>query len=68
VTVSNIRSHEVFVKDRPERREWLDSIGFVWDGLEHRWTEEVQPALLAYLEVYGDLRVPQSFVVPSEAP
>ena len=38
--------------------------------LEHRWTEEVQPALLAYHEVYGhgDGRVPQSFVVPSEAP
>ena len=67
-TVNNIRGSEHFVKGRPERREWLDSIGFVWDVLEHRWTEQVQPALLAYLEVYDDLRVPTSFVVPSEEP
>ncbi|MDA8539161.1 helicase associated domain-containing protein [bacterium] len=67
-TVGNIRVHEVFVKDEPERRAWLDSIGFVWAELEHRWMEEVQPALLAYHDVYGDMRVPQSFVVPSEVP
>jgi hypothetical protein len=36
-TVVNIRAYEVFVKDEPERREWLDSIGFVWDEHEHRW-------------------------------
>jgi hypothetical protein len=63
-----IRAQEAFVKDEPERRAWLDSLGFVWDERERRWTEEVQPALLAYREAYGDLRVPQSFVVPSEAP
>ena len=68
ITVSCIRANQQFVKDEPERRAWLDSIGFVWDVLEHRWTEEVEPALLAYQEVYGDLRVPHSFVVPSEAP
>jgi hypothetical protein len=67
-TVQVIRAEECFVKDRPERREWLDSIGFVWSEYEHRWTEQVQPALLAYREVHGDTRVPQSFVVPSEAP
>jgi hypothetical protein len=31
-TVSNIRASEDFVKDEPERRAWLDSLGFVWDG------------------------------------
>jgi hypothetical protein len=67
-TVVNIRAYEVFVKDEPERREWLDSIGFVWDEHEHRWKEQVQPALLAYREVHGNLRVPVSFAVPSEAP
>jgi hypothetical protein len=67
-TVRNIRAREDFVKDRSERREWLDGIGFVWDEHEHRWREQVQPALLAYREVHGDTRVPVSFVVPSEAP
>jgi hypothetical protein len=35
-TVDTIRAREVFVKDRPERRAWLDSIGFVWDGRRGR--------------------------------
>ena len=66
--VNSIRHREHFVKDEPERRELLDDMTFVWDEREHWWTEEGQPALLAYLEVHDDLRVPQSFVVPSEAP
>ena len=52
----------------PFRVKMLNEIGFVWDEYERRWMEEVQPALLAYREVYGDLRVPGGFVVPSEAP
>ena len=67
-TVLSIRAQECFVKDRPERRKLLDRIGFVWDEREHRWTEEVQPALLAYREEFGDLRVPYRFVVPSKGP
>ena len=50
-TVHSIRALESFVKDEPERRAWLDSIGFVWAELEHRWTEEVQAALLVYHDV-----------------
>ena len=51
VMSSDIRSKkEIFVRGRPERREWLDGIGFVWDEREHRWLKEVQPALLAYKE------------------
>jgi hypothetical protein len=66
--VSNIRSSEQFVKDRPERRQLLDDMGFVWDEFEHRWAEVVLPALHTYLDLNGHLRVPQSFVVPEEAP
>jgi hypothetical protein len=65
--VNDIRSHEIYVKDHPERRAELDALGFVWDDLERRW-EEVRAALLAYQEVNGDLEVPFRFVVPSEAP
>ena len=32
-TVHNIRSKHLFVKDKPERREWLDSMGFVWTSM-----------------------------------
>ena len=39
-TVSNIRSHQIFLKGKPKRREWLDSKGFVWDELAHRWAQE----------------------------
>ena len=67
-TVSNIRSQQYFMKDRPERCEWLDSLGFVWDELAHRWAEEVQPAMQTYRELHGDLRVPKNFVVPAKAP
>jgi hypothetical protein len=67
-TVSNIRSSEQFVKDRPERRQLLDDMGFVWDDFEHRWAEVALPALHAYLDLNGHLRVPISFVVPEEAP
>jgi hypothetical protein len=65
--VSGIRSADEHVKHRPERRAELDALGFVWDDREQRW-KEVHAALLAYQEVHGDLEVPQSFVVPSEAP
>ena len=65
--VHHIRASEHHVKDHPERRAELDAMGFVWGEFERRW-EEVRAALLAYQEVHGDLEVPQSFVVPSEAP
>ena len=39
-TVSSIRSKQRFVKGRPERRAWLDSVGFVWDEREQRGIEE----------------------------
>jgi hypothetical protein len=31
-TASDTRAQKSFAKDEPERRAWLDSIGFVWDG------------------------------------
>jgi hypothetical protein len=65
--VNTIRTHEIYVKDHPERRAELDALGFVWDDRERRW-EEVRAALLVCKEVHGDLEVPYRFVVPSEAP
>jgi hypothetical protein len=66
-TVDNIRSIQHFVRGDPERRQWLDSIGFEWDDLKRQW-DSVQEALDTYWQVHGDLAVTQSFVVPSCSP
>jgi hypothetical protein len=66
--VHNIRAQGQYLSDdKPERKEWLDKIGFVWDDLERRW-EVAQTALTVYKEEHGDLNVPFRFVIPSSAP
>jgi G3E family GTPase len=67
-TVHDIRAKGIYLSDdKPERREWLDEVGFVWDDLERRW-EAAQTALTVYKEEHGDLNVPSRFVIPSSAP
>ena len=66
--VDTIRSKGTYMhEDKPERRQWLDDNGFVWDDLERRW-EDAQSALTTYEELNGDMRVPHAFEVPSSAP
>jgi hypothetical protein len=66
--VSNIRTHGHYLSDdKPERKEWLDEMSFVWDDFERRW-EVARTALTVYKEKHGDLNVPHAFVVPSSAP
>ncbi|CAB9511620.1 helicase [Seminavis robusta] len=43
---------------RPDRKERLDGIGFVWDALEHTW-EAQYDALVKYKEEHGDTLVPR---------
>ncbi|ETW08087.1 hypothetical protein, variant [Aphanomyces invadans] len=50
-----------------ERRDVLDSLGFVWDSHELNWDMKLQ-ALKIFKQVFGTLVVPQDFVVPSAAP
>jgi hypothetical protein len=67
-TVNNIRHQAMYLSgDTPERREWLNEIGFVWDELERRW-ETAKIALTTYKEVHGNLEVPRASTVPSSAP
>jgi hypothetical protein len=66
-TVNNIRSSGQFVRDDPERRQWLEEKGFVFDVPEMEW-EAARCALATYKEVHGDMRVPYRFVVPSGEP
>ncbi|KAG9404931.1 hypothetical protein AC1031_005136 [Aphanomyces cochlioides] len=42
----------------------LDALGFVWDLKQHKWQVHVT-ALRVYKTIYGDVLVPQAFVVPS---
>jgi hypothetical protein len=68
ITVNTIRARGNYLSDdKPERKEWLDEIGFVWDDLERRW-DVAQTALIIYKEEHGDLLVPYAFVIPSIAP
>jgi hypothetical protein len=66
-TVNSIRSAEHYVRNDPERRQWLDSIGFEWDPYERQW-KSMQEAFETYLQEHGDLAVTRSFVVPSCSP
>jgi hypothetical protein len=55
-----------------ERREWLESIGFVWNSPDANpppiaW-EIVQATLTTYQTEHGHLNVPHKFEVPSCAP
>jgi hypothetical protein len=66
--VNTIRSLGVYLSDdKPERKKWLDEMGFVWDDHKRRW-DIAQNALTVYKEEHGDLNVPKAFVVPSSAP
>ena len=66
--MNDIRHKDIFVKNNPERREVLDTMGFVWDELAFRWEQEVLPALTMYKDIQGNMRVPRAFAVPSESP
>jgi hypothetical protein len=72
---NSIRCQGYFVRDNPERKQWLEERGFRFDTkdspsleADNRWEFTVMPALAAYRDVQGDLNVPNSFVVPQEEP
>jgi hypothetical protein len=66
-TVRNIRVGDYLSDEKPERRRWLDEMGFVWDDPERDW-EIAKSALRTYKEEYGDLEIPQAFIVPPSEP
>jgi hypothetical protein len=53
--VSTIRLQGHYLSnDKPDRKEWLDEMGFVRHDLERRWGV-AQTALTVYKEKHGDL-------------
>ncbi|CAB9526237.1 helicase [Seminavis robusta] len=45
---------------RPDRKERLDGIGFVWDSRKHTWGDQYD-ALVKYKEKHGDTLVPRDY-------
>ena len=66
-SVTDIRSNEIYLKDRPDRVAELNRMGFIWDIYEEQW-QRILDSMHAYKKLHGDLKVPYDFVVPSEAP
>lgn len=68
-----IREKEKFVFGRTDRVRRLNKLGFQWeenkrDQYSKKRFDIVYSALVVYKELYSDLYVPQSFVVPTEQP
>jgi hypothetical protein len=73
--VNSIKWQAVFVRDNPERKQWLDERDFRFETntcadpqADAKWVNSVVPSLKTFKQVHGDLNVPQLFVVPSEEP
>jgi hypothetical protein len=77
VRIAAIRSAGRYVKDRPERKQELDELGFEWRLRDNTYKQQVvddlfdqvYDALVCFKDtVDGELNVPIDFVVPSEEP
>ncbi|KAG9406171.1 hypothetical protein AC1031_002503 [Aphanomyces cochlioides] len=50
-----------------EQRQELDALDFVWNARELHWNRNLS-AFKTYKQLYGNLRVPQKFIVPNDDP
>ncbi|KAH9106347.1 hypothetical protein LEN26_014579 [Aphanomyces euteiches] len=64
-TVGTLRKRQERIE--PERREILDSMGFVWDAMQAKWEKNLL-ALETYKATEGNLLVKHRFVVPDQDP
>eukprot|EP00539_Tryblionella_compressa_P017614 CAMPEP_0178855490 /NCGR_PEP_ID=MMETSP0746-20121128/23426_1 /TAXON_ID=913974 /ORGANISM="Nitzschia punctata, Strain CCMP561" /LENGTH=96 /DNA_ID=CAMNT_0020521611 /DNA_START=145 /DNA_END=431 /DNA_ORIENTATION=+ len=53
------------VKQRPDRVNELNQLGFVWERLQPEWNLILE-ALIVYKGLNGNLLVPSNFVVPHD--
>ncbi|RHZ38731.1 hypothetical protein DYB26_013531 [Aphanomyces astaci] len=65
VVVARIRAHKTTLP--PEKKQWLDSTGFVWDAAELHWKSNLA-ALETFKAIHDHLLVPSEFVVPADDP
>eukprot|EP01039_Chlorochromonas_danica_P003929 gene3929-4293_t len=71
--VNLIRKEDKFLTGFPQRRMLLSELGFQWEessraALSKKRFEIIYEALKVYKDMYGDVLVPLSFVVPSSPP
>lgn len=59
--VTKIRQCNAFLKNHPEREEWLNERGFVWNGLEVFWLD-AKHHMKCFFNAHNHLRVPTKFV------
>ena len=75
VRVAAMRSAGRYIKDRRERKEDLDKLGFEWQLRSNTYKQQVSvdlfdqvyTALLHYKSIYNNVNVSANFVVPAEA-
>jgi hypothetical protein len=74
VRIAAMRSAGRYVKDHPERKALLDSLGFEWRIRDNTYRQQVveeffdqiYEALVIYKNIHGDLDIPAAYVVPEE--
>ena len=62
-SVYNMKWWQKHVKSKPDRVAELNKLGFVWERLQPEWNLILE-ALITYSSIYGDVLVPNKFVVP----
>ena len=63
-TVYDMKWWQNYVKQKPDRVEELNKMGFLWERLQPEWNLVLE-ALITYSELHGDVVVPGAFVVPT---
>lgn len=70
---NNIRVYEKMIAGNPERRRLLADLGFSFEKASrshdaNKRFENIYAALVTYKQLYGNVLVPQHFIVPAEEP
>lgn len=62
--VYNMKWWSKHIKSKPDRVYQLNQLGFIWERLQPEWNLILE-ALITYSNIYGHVKVPLSFVVPT---
>jgi hypothetical protein len=60
--VNDMRSGYCYVRGRPDRVEFLEERGWVWNIKDDYWERVLVPEFMTYYSRHGNLRIPRNFV------